>query len=179
MTALPFALSLVEPTMLDLAVRPRSARVADASEIHRLITLWSGQGLTIPRPAGEILGSIGDFIVARRVPDGRVVACGALEMVTGSVAEIRSISVDPAAPRIGAGRVVVRSLLAEASERGVDRVVLLTKTPDFFARCGFAAVPADDLPPAYAGPHLHARDRTTVGRIAMSIELGRDTVLPA
>lgn len=171
MTALPFATAAVRHPM-ELNVAPtaiaRSARVADAWHIHRLVALWSGAGLTIPRSLGEILGSIGDFVVASRPGHDDVVACGALEMVTPTIAEIRSISVDTTAPRIGAGRVVVKCLMNEAAERGVERVVLLTKTPDFFARCGFEALDHALLPQAYTGPHLGSRNRTLAGRTAMS-----------
>lgn len=169
MTALAYAAALESPGIaMGWAVRSRAARVADAPTIHRLVAAWSGQGLTIPRSLGNVLGSLGDFTVTEVLePTPRVIACGALEFITDGLAEIRSVAVDPEAPRMGAGSLVVEQLLIEAEARRLREVILLTKAPAFFARCGFTEVAHADLPAVFTAQHLPAQGRTLIGRTAM------------
>lgn len=172
MTALAFAASAVfppEPLATTMAVA-RAARVADAAAIHSLIALWAERGLTLRRGIGDVLGAIGDFTVAEmgRVPGaGPIIACGALDVVSPRVAEVRSISVDPTAPRIGGGRAVVSRILMEAAARGIETAVLLTKTPEFFVRCGFVAAEPGEMPAEFIEGHIPRQGRTIVGRVAM------------
>jgi len=170
MTAL--ALATAPPMLTPTGVCARSARVADAKAISALVDLWADRGLTIRRPLGNVLSSLGDFVVAARTGfPSDVVACGALEAVGGfdvsGIAEIRSIAVDPTAAGLGAGRCVVEHLIAEAEARGLSQLCLLTRTPGFFQRCGFNAVQPAQLPLVYRDEHLAAQGRTCDGRTAM------------
>jgi argininosuccinate lyase/amino-acid N-acetyltransferase len=175
-TALAYATALQSPIGV-LAAEPlaRPARVADAGTIQRLIAAWTAQGFTLPRGFGNILGSLGDFaVVESPVIEGRVIACAALEHVAEGIAEIRSVAVDPLAARSGSGRIVVRHLIAEATARGLHTVVLLTKAPGFFERCGFTSAEPESLPNAYTHDHLPRHGRVITGRTPMIHKI-RDT----
>jgi N-acetylglutamate synthase-like GNAT family acetyltransferase len=151
------------------------ARASNANPIHaaaicRLIGYWADQGLTIRRDLRSVVTSIDDFTVA--VHRQRVVGCGAVCAVGGGVmgvgvGEIRSIAVDPGAGKVRAGHAVMDALIEKARVRGLEQVLLLTKTPGFFERYGFEAVGVDALPGAYAEMIASEAGRTLDGKVAM------------
>lgn len=151
-----------------------------AASICRLIGYWADEGLTIRRDLASVVSSIDDFAVA--VYRQRVAGCGAIARVGEGMAEIRSIAVDPGARRVKAGRAVMDYLLGRAHARGIERVLLLTKTPGFFERFGFEAVETDAVPRAYSDAVLAEPGRTLVGKVAMQRLIGqpaRVAVAPA
>lgn len=97
-------------------------------------------------PTEGVRDGPGEFFLA--ASDGLVVGCGGLE-VYGDVALLRSVAVDPAHRGEGCGMALVRGLLGQATERGVDAVYLLTTTAaDFFERLGFERLDRADAPAA-------------------------------
>lgn len=88
----------------------------------------------------------GRLLVARDARDG-VVGFALLEDDPGAV-HLEEIDVDPAHGRRGIGRALVEAALAWAAERGASRMTLSTFrdvawNAPFYARCGFAVVPAE------------------------------------
>jgi GNAT superfamily N-acetyltransferase len=67
---------------------------------------------------------LGIFIIARR--DGEVVACGGVQCLDDTTAEIKRMWVSPAARGIGLGKRLLARLEAEAAALGRRRVVLDT-----------------------------------------------------
>jgi amino-acid N-acetyltransferase len=108
----------------------------DAAAIRRLIDAHTGDGTLLPRSLPELCENIRDFVVV--VDRGVVVGCGALHLYGEHLAEIRSIAVVPAARGRGAGRLLVKALLREASRHQVTCVCVFTRIPEFFAPFGFA-----------------------------------------
>ncbi|MEM7622062.1 MAG: GNAT family N-acetyltransferase [Planctomycetota bacterium] len=150
----------------------RPARVADAGTITRLVGVWSRQGFTIQRRMSDVLSNLGDFAVSTWGGERRVIACGALETVSATLGEIRSVAVEPGASGGGSGRAVVEHLVSEAEARGMNKVCLLTRVPAFFERCGFRSVASAELPVGFVGEHLSEQGRTHIGRTAMLRETG-------
>lgn len=148
-----------------------AANPIHAAAICRLIGYWADQGLTIRRDLASVVSSIDDFAVA--VYRQRVAGCGAITLVGDGIGEIRSIAVDPGARRVKAGRAVMDYLLGRAHARGIERVLLLTKTPEFFARFGFETVEADAVPQAYADAVNGEPGRTMAGKVAMQRLIGQ------
>src|SRR5438128_7100848 len=109
-------------------VRTRKAVVTDAREVHDLIAQYSGDGTLLPRRYGEICENIRDFVVVEH--RGRIVACGALHIYGPHLGEVRSIAVAPEAQGRGAGRRLVRVLVAEAERHQITRVCLFTRIPE-------------------------------------------------
>ena len=69
--------------------------------------------------------------------------------VYGADALLRSVVVDPARRRSGAGRAIVEASLAEARRLGATRVFLLTNTArTYFERFGFASIDRASAPEA-------------------------------
>ncbi len=113
----------------------RRAILPDADAIRRLIDSHTGDGTLLPRSLPELCENIRDFVVAE--DRGVVVGCAALHLYGEHLAEIRSIAVTPDARGRGAGTLLVKALLREASRQSVDCVCLFTRIPEFFASLGF------------------------------------------
>lgn len=62
----------------------------------------------------------------------RLAACGAIKALGGDEGELKSMRADPAFRGMGAGKAILRHLLAVASERGYRRLWLETGAPDQF-----------------------------------------------
>ncbi len=143
------------------------AELADAGAIAALINEWAAQGLTLARSEREVADAIEQFVIVR--DDEGVAACGALVEWPPRIAEIRSVSVAARARGNGAGRAVVKALIEKAERLGIDTLVLLTKTPGFFERCGFEVIPAEELPPTFIALAIDGQGRSMAGRIAMRL----------
>src|ERR1035437_10653275 len=74
--------------------RAREAVRPDAEPIHALIAAYSGDGTLLPRTLAEVCENVRDFVVLEH--EGRIIGCGALHLYGLPLAEIRSITVDPA-----------------------------------------------------------------------------------
>jgi len=161
-------------------LRARKAILPDAEQIHALIGLYSEDGTLLPRTLAEICENVRDFVVVEqprhpatrdRGPgeSGRIMACGALHLYGTHLAEVRSIAVHPEFQGRGAGRRVVKALLAEAARQRVSCVCLFTRIPQFFAPLGFRLGKREELPDKIYKdclncPRLHACDEIAMVR---------------
>jgi amino-acid N-acetyltransferase len=148
-------------------MRTRSAKLPDAGDILALIEDFAARDILLPRTLPEICENIRDFVVVEE--DGQFLGCGALHLYGPHLAEIRSIAVTPELQGRGAGRLLVKALLAEAQRQKVECVCLFTRIPEFFARMGFAMAAKEDLPDklykdCLRCPKLHTCDETTMVR---------------
>ena len=125
-------------------MRTRKTILPDAQQIHDLIAQYSGDGTLLPRTLPEICENVRDFILLEDA--GRILGCGALHLYGEHLAEIRSITVARWAQGRGGGQLLVKALLAEAKRHRVRCICLFTRTPEFFARLGFALAQREDLP---------------------------------
>lgn len=122
----------------------RAARVTDAGEIQRLITLYADRDEMLHRSLGEIYENIRDFFVVDDA--GEIVACGGLHVCWSHLAEIKSLAVDESRQRSGYGRQIVEACVDEGRRLGLKTVFALTYKPEFFARLGFRIVDKATLP---------------------------------
>ncbi|MBS1802825.1 MAG: GNAT family N-acetyltransferase [Acidobacteria bacterium] len=117
----------------------RKALLRDASNIYDLVNSLSGDGTLLKRTFAEICENVRDFTVAES--DGGVfLGCGALHFYGPHLCEVRSIVVKPEAKGQGAGGRILKSLIEEAEEHGIQSVCLFTRIPDFFFKHGFRTV---------------------------------------
>lgn len=123
----------------------RKARVADAPQIHRLITYWAERTPVLPKSLGQVYENLREFVV---VLDGEeeVVGAAAMHIDWADLAEIRSVVVHPDRQGTGVGQRMVDALIAEADELGIEKVFVLTDQPGWFARFGFGPIDKAELP---------------------------------
>ena len=124
------------------AVRP--AAIGDVPEIHHLLEIYAQQGNLLPRTMGELYRHLRDFFVIEI--DGHVAACGALEIFTEALGEVRSLVVIDDYKGQGLGRLLVERVIDEARAIGLKRLMALTYVPVFFHKLGFQTVSKDTLP---------------------------------
>ncbi len=122
----------------------RGATIFDAQQIYSLIEGHAAKGNLLPRSINEIYRSIRDFFVVEH--EKKIIACGALEIFTEILGEVRSLVVHPDYNGKGAGRLITQQIIDEAKTIGLLQLMALTYVPEFFHRFGFITVPKETLP---------------------------------
>jgi argininosuccinate lyase/amino-acid N-acetyltransferase len=122
----------------------RSAKMTDVSDIVSIVNYWSDKGENLPRSKYDIIHDIQNFVVAE--VDGEVIGCACLYIYQTGLAEIRSVGVMPDAQGHGQGKAMIQFLLEQARHIELQRVIVLTRAPEFFAKLGFGNTPMNSLP---------------------------------
>lgn len=92
----------------------------------------------------ELYRHLRDFFVVE--VGGQPVGCGALEIFTENLGEVRSLVVADGHKGRGYGRMLVERIVEEARIIGLKRIMALTYVPDFFHKLGFRTVAKETLP---------------------------------
>ena len=131
-------------------MRARTARMSDASAVHRVIAHYAGEGLLLPRTEAEIREHIQRFLVLveKRNGEERVLGCVALEPYGPDLAEVRSLAVAPDARGQGrnVGDRLIKAAMDTARRRKIARLFAVTHRPEFFSRYGFTPGPRQAVP---------------------------------
>jgi len=131
-------------------MRARTARMSDASAVHRVIAHYAGEGLLLPRTEAEIREHISRFLVLveKRNGEEKVFGCVALEPYGTDLAEVRSLAVAPEARGQGfnVGDRLMKAALDTARRRKIARLFAVTHRPEFFSRYGFVPGPRQAVP---------------------------------
>lgn len=125
-------------------IQVRDANLSDIGAILDLVQHWAGAGENLPRAKDDIVHSINEFAVTE--VNGKVMGCASLYIYTTGLAEIRSLGVNPKTEVRGQGRMLVAYLLKKARLLQLNRVIVLTRVPDFFEQQGFRYCSKDTLP---------------------------------
>lgn len=125
----------------------KRAAAKDIKAIHRLLSLYGGQGLLLARPLSELYDHLRDFFVlVTPGSDESVVGACALGICWEDTAEIRSLAVVKGYQGQKLGSQLVLACLEEARALGIRRVFVLTYVEAFFAKMGFKVVEKSILP---------------------------------
>ncbi len=154
-------------------LRVHKARLQDARNIFDLVNSLSADGTLLRRSYAEICENIRDFTVAELpnpedpTAEPEFLGCGALHLYGPHLAEVRSIVLHPHARGKGAGAALLRALLAESEDHGVDTTCLFTRLPDFFEHFGFRVAERNSMPDkiykdCQACPRLYACDEVAM-----------------
>lgn len=122
----------------------RNAKISDVASIHQLVNGYAELDRMLFRSMADIYEKLQTFIVADI--DGKVVGCGALEIIWADLAEIKSLAVSESHQSMGIGKKIVEAAEQKASEIGVLKVFALTLVPQFFVKTGFEIVEKETLP---------------------------------
>lgn len=115
----------------------RRARTADVPGIKALVDYYAGR-ILLEKNFVTLYESVQEFWVVEH--DGALVGCGALHAMWSDLGEVRTVAVDPAVKGMGAGHLLMESLLATAHELGLTKVFVLTFEVEFFRRHGFDVI---------------------------------------
>ena len=122
----------------------RKARMGDIDRLMALINGYAREGIMLPRNEFELSESIRDFTVLTE--GGNLVGCAALHFYGPTLAEVRSLAVDPAAKGKGAGHLLMDALEREAREFDLEALFAFTYVVGFFQKMGYLEVSRGDLP---------------------------------
>ncbi len=122
----------------------RAARLEDVEGIHALLRHFSDHGVLLPRSHSDLYQSLREFLVVEA--HGTIIACGALQIFTHELGEVRSLAVAPRHANLGLGHDLVRRIEEEALEIGLSRLMALTYATGFFHKLGFRTVEMSELP---------------------------------
>lgn len=122
----------------------RKACLTDVPAMMPLLNEYARQAEILPRTEADVYQSIRSWVVVER--EGKIVGTGSLLIMWRDLAEIRSLTLDPACQGQGVGRRLVQTLIAEAKSLQVARVFALTRKPGFFLRIGFQLTRIEKLP---------------------------------
>ena len=122
----------------------RTARLQDVPALHALIDAFAQRQFLLSRTNSELYETVRDFQVIEDGPD--LVACAAIHIVNGQLAELKSVAVAESVQGRGVGRLLVQACLSEAASIGLERVFCLTYQVDFFHKMGFTVVDRSRLP---------------------------------
>ncbi|HAM25022.1 MAG TPA: amino-acid N-acetyltransferase [Actinobacteria bacterium] len=123
----------------------RRARTADVPDIARLVSGYSDQRILLGKATVTLYEDVQEFWVAQF--DERIIGCGALHVLWGDLAEIRTLAVDSSERRRGVGAAIVEQLVQTARDLGVQRLFCLTFETDFFGRHGFTPIEGTPVEP--------------------------------
>ena len=123
----------------------RRAVRADAGSILDLVSQYAAQGLMLPRTLDEIAARIDNYVVVTDAVE-RVVACGALEEYSPSLAEVSSVAVAPSHHGQGLGSQVVLGVERLARARDIEELFALSLTDKFFLSLSYKATPISRYP---------------------------------
>ncbi len=134
----------VAEQLSELGVSIRPARLTDVAGIHALLKQFSNRQLLLPRSRSDLYQRVREFLVVET--HGSIIACGALQVFTAQLGEVRSLAVAPPYSNRGLGRQLVRRLEREARALGLSRLMALTYRVGFFHQLGFKTVSMKELP---------------------------------
>ncbi len=123
---------------------PRNAAVGDVDGIYRLLEDHIQSGVLLPRSKANITDELMKFTVIEH--QQKIAACGSLEIFNDNLCEVRSLVVDPGVKYSGFGRQIVETLIDNAMDLGLQRIMALTYVPEFFHKLGFMTVPKSIFP---------------------------------
>jgi amino-acid N-acetyltransferase len=147
----------------------RPATIHDVVYIHDLVDSYAHMGNLLPRPMSELYRHLRDFFVVEH--DQKIVGCGALEIFTESLGEVRSLVVSENQKGKGYGMVLVKHIIEEARKTGLRQVMALTYMPEFFFKLGFRKVEKDTLPEKVWGVCVKCYKYNNCDEIAVVVDI--------
>jgi amino-acid N-acetyltransferase len=125
----------------------RSAGFADTTAIYKLIK--DNPDELVPRSMSDIIQNVDRFLVAIAGDRlGGIVSWAILPEIGRAehpTVEIKSLAVDQACRGLGLGRALVNAAIARIRPLQPEQIIVLTFTPDFFAKFGFKTVAKETL----------------------------------
>lgn len=156
----------------------RKATLADVRPMARLIQKYADIAIMLPRNEFELAEHVRDFMIAVDEA-GQLVGCGALHIYTPTVAEVRSLGVNPDLKTQGIGRRIVESLRTEGEQLGLHSIFAFTYVPGFFHKLGFELVDRSELPLKAWKDCLRCPKLQACDEISVIHRLKNDVLTPA
>ncbi|KEQ27144.1 N-acetyltransferase [Paenibacillus tyrfis] len=143
----------------------RKATAQDIDTLYDIIQGYAEKGIMLPRTKETLSVQLDTFVVAEI--DGQLVGCGSLTRLGQDLVEIRSLGVSDGYKGQGIGKALVNSLLHEAKQQGIPKVMALTYEVAFFERNGFTVVEKEIFPEKVWRDCVHCKKQHCCDEIAV------------
>ncbi|OED37111.1 hypothetical protein AB834_02155 [PVC group bacterium (ex Bugula neritina AB1)] len=147
----------------------RGAAFSDINQILALIDVFVRQGLLLSKTSYQLSQEINDFLVCE--DDDKVIACVALKKFSESLAEIRTLAVNPDFQGLGIGRDLVLNLIKTSPDSSIKNIFVLTYEEMFFAKLGFLKIDRNSLPEKIWTDCVYCSKHDDCDEIAMILSL--------
>jgi amino-acid N-acetyltransferase len=151
------------------SIKIRAGAPGHAPKLHALILANMEEGHLLPRALDDLAAHADRFVVALRGP--KVVGCAELAPLSGHVAEVRSLAVDPSARGEGIGITLVDAVRERALRMGFEKLCAFTHAPEYFRRLGFSMMPHRAVPEKIAADCVTCPRYGRCGQFAMVMAL--------
>lgn len=127
-----------------MSVLCRRAVPEDVEHLFIMIQGYAERGIMLPRSRKVLEQQLDQFVVAESL--GEVIGCGSLCRLGDDLVEIRSLGILEEFKGRGIGSMLVDTLLAEARQQRIPKVMALTYEVSFFVKNGFDVVEKEIFP---------------------------------
>jgi len=114
-------------------------------QLFLLIKYYSDRFEMLPKTMDELYHQMRGFRLLVDDLD-QVLGCSHLDVFTPTLAEVKSLAVQPFSMGKGYGRILVEDCEREARELGIKKIFALTYRDEFFKHLGYQQVTMESLP---------------------------------
>lgn len=126
--------SISKPTLRDIPV------------MRNLILPEVQRGIILDRTEDEMASAIRSYSVVRENGSNNIIAFAALQILSPTLAEIRSLIVGESYRRLGIATALILHLIKEGESLNLKEILALTYQKEVFAKIGFKEIAKDSLP---------------------------------
>lgn len=118
----------------------------DISAMRNLILPEVQRGIILDRTEDEMASAIRSYSVVCENGSNNIIAFAALQILSPTLAEIRSLIVGESYRRLGIATALILHLIKEGESLNLKEVLTLTYQKEVFAKIGFKEIAKDSLP---------------------------------
>ena len=118
----------------------------DIPAMRNLILPEVQRGVILDRSEDEMASAIRSYSVVCENGSHKIIAFAALQILSPTLAEIRSLIVGESYRRMGLATHLINHILGEARALNLKEVLALTYQKEVFAKIGFVEIAKDSLP---------------------------------
>ncbi len=118
----------------------------DIPAMRNLILPEVQRGIILDRTEDEMASAIRSYSVVRENGSNNIIAFAALQILSPTLAEIRSLIVGESYRRLGIATALILHLIKEGESLNLKEILTLTYQKEVFAKIGFKEIAKDSLP---------------------------------
>lgn len=118
----------------------------DISAMRNLILPEVQRGIILDRTEDEMASAIRSYSVVCENGSNNIIAFAALQILSPTLAEIRSLIVGESYRRLGIATALILHLIKEGESLNLKEILTLTYQKEVFAKIGFKEIAKDSLP---------------------------------
>lgn len=118
----------------------------DIPAMRNLILPEVQRGIILDRTEDEMASAIRSYSVVRENGSNNIIAFVALQILSPTLAEIRSLIVGESYRRLGIATALILHLIKEGESLNLKEILTLTYQKEVFAKIGFKEIAKDSLP---------------------------------